>query len=562
MRRQRKEPRLRKLVLMQQNKIIRQISEVSEGHLALAEFMRCRMKKTITYDVNQKKVEREINYIPVRYIIAILITMLEVLAVIGIVAALCYFVPYFYLAAWATEIFCVIRIIASDDNPDYKVPWLLVVLIVPVAGFMLYFMFYSRKLQRKFIKRLNEMKRHTYEQNDSKLFSELQEENPTAAAQAKMLCRIADTHLFTDTKQEYFPLGEEMFPRLLSDLEKAEHFIYMEYFIVEEGKFWNSILEVLKKKAAAGVEVKVMYDDIGCMMTLPGDYHKILRGYGIEATPFSRLRGQADSEFNNRSHRKILVIDGNVGYTGGINLADEYIEIVKHGHWKDTAIRLEGKAVWELTKLFLVDFGINVRKLPAVREDLYPTHQEISEPGYIIPFGDGPHPIYERRVGKSVIQNLLSGATKYAWITSPYLIIDNDLCTDFENAALRGVDVRIMVPHVPDKKMVFAMTRSFYHRLMAAGVKIYEYEPGFLHAKSYLVDDDYAMIGTINLDYRSLVHHFENGVWMYRCETIKSLKADMEDMLSKCIEVTPDMLKTNLLQRFICAVVRIFAPML
>ncbi len=521
------------------------------------------MKKTITYDVNQKKVEREINYIPVRYIIAVLITLFEVLAVIGIVTALCYFVPYFYLAAWATEIFCVIRIIASDDNPDYKVPWLLLVLIVPVAGFMLYFMFYSRKLQRKFIKRLNVMKSQTYKQKDNELFAKLRKENPTAAAQAKMLCNIADTHLFTNTKQEYFSLGEAMFPRVLADLEQAEKFIYLEYFIVEEGIFWNSILDILKKKAASGVEVKVLYDDIGCMMTLPGDYHKILQTFGIEATPFSRLRGNADSEFNNRSHRKILVIDGKIGYTGGINLADEYInEVTKFGHWKDTALRLEGEAVWELTKLFLVDFGINVKKLPVPKHELYPMQPNVFGDGYLIPFGDGPHPIYERRVGKSVIQNMLSGATKYAWMTSPYLIIDNDLCTDFENAALRGVDVRIMVPHVPDKKLVFAMTRSFYPRLMAAGVKIYEYEPGFLHAKSYLVDDDYAMIGTINLDYRSLVHHFENGVWMYRCDVLKPLKKDMEETLAKCIEITPKLIKSNLLQRFICSVVRIFAPML
>ena len=521
------------------------------------------MKKTITYDVNQKKVEREINYIPVRYILAVCIALFEVLAVIGIVMALCYYVPYFYLAAWATQIFCVIRIIASDDNPDYKVPWLLMVLIIPVAGFMLYFLFYSRKLQRKYIKRLNEMKRYTYEQDDRKLFVKLQDENSTAAAQARMLCNIADTHLFTNTKQEYFSLGEEMFKRVLEDLGSAEKFIYMEYFIVEEGKFWNSILDILKKKAAVGVEVKVLYDDIVCMMTLPGDYHKILKKYGIEATPFSRLKGNADSEFNNRSHRKILVIDGKIGYTGGVNIADEYInEIVKFGHWKDIALRLQGAAVWELTRLFMVDFGINVKKLPDPRTDLYPEQPEISESGYLIPFGDGPHPIYERRVGKSVIQNMLSGATKYAWMTSPYLIIDNDLCTDFENAALRGVDVRIMVPHIPDKKLVFAMTRSFYHRLMAAGVKIYEYEPGFLHAKSYLVDDAYAMIGTINLDYRSLVHHFENGVWMYRCDALNVLKTDMEDTLSKCIEVTPDILKTNFIQRFICSVVRIFAPML
>lgn len=520
------------------------------------------MKKTIMYDVNGKKVQKEINYIPVRYILAVFITLLEVLAILGIMVALCYYVPYFYLAAWATEIACVIRIIASDDNPDYKIPWLLFVLIIPIAGFMLYFLFYSRKLQKRFVKRLNDLKGHTYEPKEN-LLEKLQEESPVAAAQARMLCHIADTHLFSNTKQEYFQLGEDMFQRLLTDLEAAEKFIYMEYFIIEEGLFWNSILDVLKRKAAEGVEVKVLYDDIGCMATLPGNYHKILKQYGIEATPFSRLKGNADSEFNNRSHRKITVIDGKVGYTGGVNIADEYInEVERFGHWKDTAIRLEGEAVWELTKLFLVDFGINVRKMPVIREDLYPIQEGIYEPGYLIPFGDGPNPIYEHRVGKCVIQNMLSGATRYAWVTSPYLIIDNDLCTDFENAALRGVDVRIIVPHIPDKKIVFAMTQSFYHRLMKAGVKIYEYAPGFIHAKSYLVDDDFAMIGTINLDYRSLVHHFENGCWMYQCEAIKDLKADMEDTFNKSIEMKADMLKANLLQRFICAVVRIFAPML
>ena len=521
------------------------------------------MKKTITYDVNRKTVKREVNYIPVRYIIAVLIMLFEVAAVIGIVIAMCAYVPYFYLLAWATEIGVVIRIIASDDNPDYKVPWLLFVMIVPIAGFMLYFLFYSRKLQKKFIKRLDNLKRHSYKQNDSELLDRLRDENPTAASQAKMLCKIADTHLFTNTKQEYFPLGEDMHRRLLDDLEAAEKFIYLEYFIIEEGKFWNSILDILKHKAAAGVEVKVLYDDIGCMMTLPGDYCKTLESFGIDAVPFSRLRGNADSEFNNRSHRKITVIDGKIGYTGGVNIADEYInETVRFGHWKDTAIRLEGEAVWELTKLFLVDFGINEKERFFTGHELYPAQPELSEDGYVIPFGDGPNPIYDRRVGKSVIQNMLNSATRYMWMTSPYLIIDNDLCTDIENAALRGVDVRIIVPHIPDKKLVFGMTQSFYHRLMAAGVKIYEYEPGFIHAKSYLADDEYAMIGTINLDYRSLVHHFENGVWMYRCASIPALKADMEETMEKSIEVTSAMLKTGLLTRVIRSVVRIFAPML
>ena len=521
------------------------------------------MKKRLEYQINDKTVESQFNYIPFRYIIAILITVFEVVAIVGIVMALCVFVPYFYILCYITEIFCIIKIIASDDNPDYKVPWLLFVMILPVAGFMLYFIFYSRKLKKKFVNRLKDLKDSSYKRDDRELLERLSREDHVAGNQAKMLTEIAEAHLFTDTRQTYFPLGEDMHPRLLEDLRKAESFIYMEYFIIEEGSFWNSILEILKEKAAAGVDVKLVYDDIGCMMTLPGNYHKVLGKYGIEATPFSRLKGNADSEFNNRSHRKITVIDGKVGYTGGINLADEYInEIVKHGHWKDTAIRLEGEAVWELTKLFLIDFGINVKTMPRITEELFPIQPDVKEEGYLIPFSDGPYPLYERRVGKSVIQNMLNGATRYVYMTSPYLIIDNDLCVSIENAALRGVDVRIIVPHIPDKKMVFAMTRSFYPRLMVAGVKIYEYEPGFIHAKSYLCDDEIAMIGTINLDYRSLVHHFENGVWMYKCETIGQLRSDIESTLDKSIKITQDMLKINAVKRFTNAVVRIFAPML
>ncbi|MBQ8248698.1 MAG: cardiolipin synthase, partial [Clostridia bacterium] len=267
--------------------------------------------------------------------------------------------------------------------------------------------------------------------------------------------------------------------------------------------------------------------------------------------------------FNNRSHRKILVIDGKIGYTGGVNIADEYInETVRFGHWKDTAVRLEGEAVWGLTKLFWVDWGINVRAIPSERVDLYPCIKNSGEDGWIVTFGDGPNPIYKRNVGKSVIQNMLYGATKSVYMTSPYLIIDNDLCQDIENTALRGVDVKIIVPHIPDQKLVFSMTRSFYRRLIDAGVEIYEYEPGFIHAKSYLADDEIAMIGTINLDYRSLVHHFENGVWMYKCDCIHDLRADINDTLAKSVRITPEMLKTSLIESILRSIIRIFAPMM
>lgn len=521
------------------------------------------MKRTYKVNTGRETIERTYNYIPMRYIVAAMITLFEVLAIIGVVVAFCYFIPYFYLAAWLTEIFCVIKIIASDDNPDYKVPWLLFVLILPIAGFMLYFIFYSRKLQRKFTRRLAELKKYDYKKEQTAIVAALEDESASAAAGAKMLCAISGAHVFRDTKTAYYALGEEMWQAMLADLEKAEKFIFMEYFIIEEGVFWNSILEVLKRKVEGGVTVRVLYDDVGCMSTLPGNYYKTLRKFGIDAAPFSRLRGNADSEFNNRSHRKICVIDGKVGYTGGVNIADEYInKVERFGHWKDTGIRLEGEAVFELTKMFLVDYGLNVKNLPETPFELYPEGGDIKAEGYVIPFGDGPRPLFERRVGKSVIGHMLSSATKYMYMTTPYLIIDNETCTAIENAALRGVDVRIIVPHIPDKKLVFRMTRSFYPRLMKAGVRIYEYESGFVHAKSYLADDACAMIGTINLDYRSLVHHFENGVLLYRTEAIGALKSDILSTLEKCIEITPEMLKTNLLSRLVCSVVRIFAPML
>ena len=461
------------------------------------------MKRKYKIQAGEKTIEREYSYIPVRYILAAIITLLEIAAIIGIMIALCIYVPKFYILCYITAFACILKIIASDDNPDYKVPWVLFVLVVPIAGFMLYFLFYSRKLQKKFIRRLDELRKYRYESDQVKILEELERENAHASAQAKMLCSISGASVFGNTKQTYYPLGEDMWQAMLPDLEKAEKFIFMEYFIIEEGRFWNSILDILKQKAASGVTVRVLYDDIGCMGTLPGDYAKTLRSYGIEATPFSRMRGQADGEFNNRSHRKICVIDGKVGYTGGVNIADEYInEVVKFGHWKDTGIRLEGEAVWELTRLFLSDYGLNVKTLPKDEHELYPT-SDISEDGFVIPFGDGPSPIYEHRVGKSVIQNMLGSATRYMYMTTPYLIIDNDLCRSIESAALRGVDIRIIVPHIPDKRIVFGMTRSFYHRLMKSGVKIYEYAPGFIHAKSYIADDEYAMIGTINLDYRT-----------------------------------------------------------
>lgn len=521
------------------------------------------MKRKITYEVNGITYRRRVRYIPVRFSFAVILGLISTLLVIAIVIAMALFVPYFYIPLIVAHVAVVIQIIASENNPDFKVPWLVLILGLPVVGFMLYYMFAQRKLKRKLVNRLNALRGITYKHNDKECFEQLKKENAVACTQAESICKIADTHAFAGTKQQYFALGEDMFKAMCDDLKRAEKFIFMEYFIIEQGVFWTTILEILKEKVNSGVEVRVVYDDIGCMRTLPGNYVKTLNKAGIKATVFSRLKGKANSEFNNRSHRKITIIDGRIGYTGGINLADEYInEIERFGHWKDGGIRLEGQAVAELTKLFLIDYYINVKKPDAPETDYFPDCGRSDEKGVVIPFGDGPRPIYERRVGKTVIQNILNGATDYAYITTPYLIIDNELCTAIENTALRGVTVKIIVPHKPDKKVIFAMTRSYYPRLLKVGVEIYEYKEGFMHLKSYLADDRFGMIGTINLDYRSLVHHFENGVWLYDCDCLADLKMDMEETLEKCVRIYPENLKHNMANRFFCSLIKIFAPLM
>ncbi|MBQ8826840.1 MAG: cardiolipin synthase [Oscillospiraceae bacterium] len=519
-------------------------------------------KKIIIHDRYGVK-EKEIDYIPVRFIIAMLLIILETAAVIGITLLCGAYIPYFYLAMWATEIFCVLKIINSEENPDYKIPWLLVTLLIPVAGFMLYFMFYDRKLTKKQVKRINKLAEQQVHTDDKENFAILEKEDKKAYLQAKLLCKLSHSHLYCNTTAQYFPFGEDMNRAMLEDLKKAGKFIFLEYFIIEEGIFWNGIFEILKEKAAQGVEVRVVYDDVGCMLTLPGDYYKTLQSYGIKAVRFSPLKGQADNEFNNRSHRKIMVIDGKIGYTGGVNIADEYINEKKlFGKWKDVGIRLEGNAVKQLTSIFLADYELNVRTPVEDFSPYFNNGISCSDSGYVVPFGDGPRPMFRHRVAKTMIMNMLNQSQSYVYMMSPYLIIDNELCQAMENAAMRGVDVRIITPHIPDKKIVFMMTQSYYKRLTEAGVRIFEYAPGFVHAKVYLSDDEYGIVGTVNLDYRSLVHHFENGVWLYKHDVLTEIKEDMTSTMEQSIEMNESNIKDNILQRLIRSLVRIFSPML
>lgn len=522
------------------------------------------MKKNIKIYENGKFIEKEVNYIPLRYIVSILLAIVEIAAIIAILVLLALYVPYFYIAIYITVVAIIISIIASDENPDYKVPWIVAVITLPIVGMMLYFMFSKRKLPDSIIKKLKIIDKPLKTKECENNLKRLKLENELINSQALNLCKISNSNLYKNNYLKYYPLGEDMFSDMLIELKKAKEFIFLEYFIIEEGKFWNSILEILKEKANKGVEIKLLYDDIGCMSTLPGNYYKTLKKHKIDAIPFSKLRGTADGEFNNRSHRKILVIDGKVGFSGGVNIADEYInEVNRFGHWKDTGIMIKGNSVNELTRLFLINYYLNNKKIKEYKFDKYYRHQNIiNENNYVIPFGDGPKPIYSKNVGKIAIMNLLNHATKYVYITTPYLIIDNEIMRCIENASLRGVDVRIVIPGIPDKKLVYELTKSSAEILTKSNVKVYEYTPGFIHAKQYIADDKVGIIGTINLDYRSLTHHFENGVWIYDEKFIKVVKDDFNKIFLRSKIINNDNNSKNIFIRLIRALLKMISPLL
>lgn len=521
------------------------------------------LKAERQYSRARKKVKlKRIKFVPLRFSIAMSIMLLEYASVIGGVVALTVYIPYFYFAVVFTQLACAIGIINSKDNPDYKSPWLFFVLLVPIIGFMSYFMFYSRDISKYQMKKIQRANNAVVVQDDKTQLETLKNEDIIAYKQVYALKKFSYSHLYTNTEINYFDCGEKYFKSILKDLKSAKQFIFMEYFIIENGIFWNSILDILEDKARSGVEVKIVYDDIGCMMKLPSRYYKFLTRRKISTVPFSKLRGQANSRINNRSHRKITIIDGKIAYTGGINIADEYINLVQNfGHWKDSGIRLEGEAVKELTKLFIVDFNINSKTIINETEKYLISPPKVCD-GYCVPFGDGPKPMFNHHVSKNLILNMINQSQKYVFITTPYLIIDTELEQALENASYRGVDVNIITPHIPDKKLVFLITRSNYIRLLQAGVKIYEYEPGFIHSKTYMVDDKYAIVGTINMDYRSLVHHFENGVYICEHKVLKDIKEDFENTKSKSIQIFEKDTKNNIFTRFLWSLVNILAPLL
>ena len=459
----------------------------------------------------------------------------------------------------------VIYLLNIDMDNSVRITWLVVIAVLPVLGVPLFWYTKADIGHNALKKRLMDLESQTRAQlpQPEGVEQRLEADSPGAASLARYLRgRGGGFPVYGNTAVTYFNGGEAKFAELLRQLETAEHYIFLEYFIIDEGLMWGRILEVLARKAASGVDVRVMYDGTCEFSTLPRDYPKRLEALGIRCKVFAPVTPFVSTHYNYRDHRKILVIDGRVGFTGGVNLADEYINHVeKYGRWKDAAVMLEGEGVRSMTALFLQMWS--VLQEPEFEQFLRPEVPAARAEGFVVPYGDCP--LDGERVGEMVYIDLLNRARKYVHIITPYLILDGELETALRFAAERGVDVHLILPGVPDKRFAYALAKTHYKALLSSGVKISEWTPGFTHAKLVVMDGVEAVVGTINLDYRSLYHHFENAVWMRRVGSIRDMETDFQDTLARCrtVETTlQSVWQGKKLLRLMGLLLKVIAPLM
>jgi len=459
----------------------------------------------------------------------------------------------------------IIYILLNKEKGVYKIPWIYLNLFMPIFGSVLFLMLKSqsstKKLSKGIIDTENNMKGHSYFMGEA--IEECVQKLPNHANKITYLEKSQGFPIYKNSKAKYYPSGEEMLKGLKQSLIKAKKYIFMEYFIIEDGKMWQEIFSILKLKASRGVEVRVIYDDIGCMGKLPQNFKQTLQKHKIQCAVFNPFRPFLTSIQNNRDHRKITIIDGTVAFTGGINIADEYInEVERFGHWKDTAVKITGKGAWGFTTIFLQMWELITKKKENFAK-YFPQEnkeKEIIADGYVQPYADSP--MNNEDVAEEVYLSVIQNAKRYLYITTPYLILDDTMLKALSLSAKSGVDVKILTPYIPDKKFVHMTTKSYYHDLILSGVKIYEYEKGFIHSKMFVSDDEVAVVGTANLDYRSLYLHFECGVVMYKSREILEIKKDVLQTLNESKPITQKDCKANIFKRITQSFLRMFAPLM
>ena len=474
-----------------------------------------------------------------------------------------------FFAAWgltAVSFLVMLYIVGKPGNPSYKLAWVIPILLFPVLGGLLYLLITFQSSTRQFQKALDTSiaKSQPLLLQDPSVLQQLTHIDPDGGSRARYLERQGFP-LYKNTTAVYLSPGEEKFHALIAALKGAKQFIFLEYFIIQQGKMWDTILEILVEKAGQGVDVRVMYDAMGCLLLLPEHYDRYLESLGIRCQIFNQFRPVLSAVQNNRDHRKIAVIDGHTAFTGGINLADEYINAIeKHGYWKDASVQIQGDAVWSFTVLFLQMWRM-YRPESNWDDRRFLPHSSrkaaFAGDGFVQPYGDSP--LDNQPVAESVYLDIIHRAKRYVYINTPYLIIDQQMLTALTLAAKSGVDVRIVTPHRWDKWLVHMTTRSYYAQLIRAGVRIYEFTPGFLHSKTMISDDTAAAIGSVNLDYRSLYLHFECGVCLYHNAAVMQIKQDFLRTLEQCQEITLTFCSRQpLAVRLLQKILPLFAPLM
>ena len=511
------------------------------------------------------KIKKLLKKIFNRNAVFIFTLLLQIAFLVLMVTALKDKFYFIYPMLIVLDIVLIIYIVNKDDNPSYKLAWVIAISVVPVFGGITYL---SIKFSQKYPKNINQLQQEhskSYLIQNNDILEELKSQSKESANLAKYIIKYGPFPVYRHVEAEYFPLGELQFQTMIEELNKAKKFIFMEFFIISDGYMFNTITDILIKKAKEGVDVRLMSDGIGTgMLSIQAELFEKLRNNGVKCRTFNPFRPFLSSVQNNRNHRKTIVIDGNTAFNGGANLADEYINhIERFGHWKDTAIMIRGNAVWNYTVMFL-QLWEAADKNAADYEQYIPSYSEFEAmptDGYIQPFSDTP--LDNEQVGKQVYIDLISNAENYLYITTPYLILDSEMLSALQFSAKKGVDVRIITPHIPDKWYVHHIAWNTYPKLIEAGVKIFEYTPGFIHAKSCVADGKKAVIGTINLDYRSLYLHYESAAILYRCSVISRMQEDFEDTLKVSQQITLEDCKNRPLYKKISGcLLEIFSPLM
>jgi len=452
----------------------------------------------------------------------------------------------------------------TAENPSYKIPWLLAMLIFPLYTGLAYLLVKTdighRMFKKNYARRVRETKK--YLPQNAQVLEQMREQNSVHEHLAEYLMNYGGYPAYRNFSSEYFPIGEEMFEAMKREIQSAKRYLFLEFFIIDKGRMWDELLGLLKQKAAEGIDIRLMYDGFGTQFAMPMQYFDKLREYGIQCRVFNGFKPFLSSSQNNRDHRKIVVIDGHTAFTGGINIADEYInQKVRFGHWKDGGMMCRGDAAWSFTVMFLQLWHLEETdngELEAYRPEItFPSNYD----GFIQPYSDSPTD--GEYVGRNVYLDIINNAQDYVYIMTPYLVLDHELITALGLAAKKGVDVRLIMPHIPDKWYAYNTAWSYYPELLKEHVRIFEYIPGFVHAKNFSSDDRVGVVGTINMDYRSLYLNFECAAILYQSRTVLQIRNDFEKSLEKCVEITLEDCQNRPFWKHISGwILRLFSPLM